>query len=205
MRMPKYRGLATHGHMHWRGDRVEGFFPSVDPVGDEKVSFKNFIVAMVGLVGGDIPPTNPALQDDMDDFADFMLEVFLPPNPVLDLANSLNGNEGAGLLFFLGLDGPSSGGPGGLHGSDGAPFFQSPPLGFTCEGCHRLDDSQGFFGTGGQASFENEPQIMKIPHLRNAYQKVGMFGMPNTDFNLPGAPGQLLTHWYSDFQMRRPR
>ena len=58
--------------------------------------------------------------------------------------------------------------------------------GFTCEGCHRHDPSQGFFGTGGHASFENEPQIFKIPHFRNLYQKVGMFGMPNVDFNLPG-------------------
>ena len=37
---------------------------------------------------------------------------------------------------------------------------------------------QGFFGTNGDASFENEPQIVKIAHLRNLYQKVGMFGMP---------------------------
>ena len=46
--------------------------------------------------------------------------------------------------------------------------------------------AQGFFGTGKEASFENESQIMKIPHFRNLYQKVGMFGMPNVDFNLPG-------------------
>ena len=32
------------------------------------------------------------------------------------------------------------------------------------------------------ASFENEEQIMKIPHLRNLYQKVGMFGMPDGGF-----------------------
>ena len=54
--------------------------------------------------------------------------------------------------------------------------------GFTCNGCHTLDASQGFFGTGGCASFENETQILKIAHLRNLYQKVGMFGMPKVDF-----------------------
>ncbi len=42
--------------------------------------------------------------------------------------------------------------------------------------------SQGFFGTDGQASFEGLPQIVKIPHLRNAYTKVGMFGFPGMPF-----------------------
>ena len=34
----------------------------------------------------------------------------------------------------------------------------------------------GFFGTDGRLSFENESQIFKVPHLRNAYQKLGMYG-----------------------------
>ena len=58
----------------------------------------------------------------------------------------------------------------------------------TCNGCHVLDRNgnsefsevkkPGFFGTDGQFSFEGESQFFKIPHLRNLYQKVGMFGMP---------------------------
>jgi len=45
----------------------------------------------------------------------------------------------------------------------------------------------GWFGTDGQSSFENEPQIFKIPHLRNMYQKIGMFGMPAApSFYVPG-------------------
>ena len=47
----------------------------------------------------------------------------------------------------------------------------------SCNDCHVLDEANGFFGTGGGQSFEGEPQNMKIPHLRNAYAKVGMFGM----------------------------
>src|SRR5262249_26337888 len=51
-------------------------------------------------------------------------------------------------------------------------------------GCHVLDRSgnlgqsahPGFFGTDGRISFEGEPQIFKVPHLRNAYQKLGMYG-----------------------------
>jgi hypothetical protein len=55
----------------------------------------------------------------------------------------------------------------------------------TCNGCHTLDPHgnaefdvyrPGFFGTSGQYSFENESQIFKVPHLRNAYAKAGMFG-----------------------------
>jgi hypothetical protein len=43
----------------------------------------------------------------------------------------------------------------------------------------------GFFGTDGRFSFEGEPQIFKIPHLRNLYQKVGKFGMPLAPLFLP--------------------
>jgi len=58
-----------------------------------------------------------------------------------------------------------------------------------CVGCHVLDPTgnaqfgvakPGFFGTDGQYSFRAEPQFVKIPHLRNVYQKVGMFGMDRT-------------------------
>lgn len=63
----------------------------------------------------------------------------------------------------------------------------------TCHGCHTLDPSgnkqfdayrPGFFGTEGKYSFENESQVMKVPHLRNLYQKVGMFGRPDSMFTL---------------------
>jgi DNA-binding beta-propeller fold protein YncE len=61
----------------------------------------------------------------------------------------------------------------------------------TCHGCHTLDPRgnaeydvyrPGFFGTSGDYSFELESQSMKVPHLRNMYQKVGMFGMPVVTF-----------------------
>jgi YVTN family beta-propeller protein len=164
------RGMSTSGPMHWRGDRSNGFFGI--NVTDEFASFMNFIVAFPGLVGGDVPPSDPGLQDDMSDFTTFVLQVMLPPNPVRALDNSLTSSEQAGMDFFDGSTGQLS---------DGA-----NANGFTCEGCHRHDPSQGFFGTGGDSSFENEPQILKIPHFRNLYQKVGMFGMPNVSFNLPG-------------------
>jgi MYXO-CTERM domain-containing protein len=164
------RGLSTSGPMHWRGDRSNGFF-GINGT-DEFNSFMNFIVAFPGLVGGATSPTDPGLQTAMADFTNFALQVMLPPNPIRALDNSLTSAQQAGMDFFDGSTGQLS---------DGANLN-----GFTCEGCHRHDPSQGFFGTGREASFEAEPQIIKIPHFRNLYQKVGMFGMPNVDFNLPG-------------------
>ncbi|MEY2931121.1 MAG: hypothetical protein RL033_1870 [Pseudomonadota bacterium] len=64
----------------------------------------------------------------------------------------------------------------------------------TCNGCHRLDpggnaefgvDRPGFFGTSGEYSVEGESQVFKIPHLRNGYQKTGMFGASFNPFFLP--------------------
>jgi hypothetical protein len=60
-----------------------------------------------------------------------------------------------------------------------------------CNGCHALDRSQGFFGTSGASTFENEAMEFKVPHLRNAYQKVGMFGEAPTDF-FPDANGSFM-------------
>jgi DNA-binding beta-propeller fold protein YncE len=171
------RGMVNSGHMHWRGDRANGFFGIDDPhSNDSRLSFKNFIVAFEGLVGSELPPTDPGLQADMDLFADFALEITLPPNPIRSLDNSLTTSQQGGRDFFNGSTGQIS---------DGSSQF--PGLtGFFCDGCHVRDGAAGFFGTGGDASFEGETQIFKIPHLRNLYQKVGMFGMPDVPFNNPG-------------------
>jgi len=177
------RGMATSGHMHWRGDRADGFFGLDGPDNnDEDLSFRNFIVAFPGLVGGDVDPSSLDFQDDMQAFADFQLQVLLPPNPIRNLDNSLASDQlpgrdvARGSSFYFGNDGNND-------CADGVCAFGGEGIfGFSCEGCHRLDPAQGFFGTGGTHSFENEQQIFKIPHLRNMYQKVGMFGNPDIDF-----------------------
>jgi DNA-binding beta-propeller fold protein YncE len=148
------RGMAHHGAMHWRGDRSVGVFGT--GAFDEELSFKNFIVAFPGLLGrnGQIPVA------DMQKFADFMLDVTYPPNPIRNLNNSLNATQTSGSNAY----------------------FSVTPTDtlFNCDGCHTLDPAQGFFGTDGSATFEGETQHFKVPHLRNAYQKIGMFGMPVT-------------------------
>jgi DNA-binding beta-propeller fold protein YncE len=156
------RGLKGSGAMHWRGDRSNPPGTAASAF-DENVSFNNFNSAFVALVGRETE-IDPA---DMQKFTDFGLEITLPPNPVRALDNSLTPAQSSGEAFFLG--------PRLSDGTTGTIFNQQ--LGFTCEGCHRLQPELGHFGTDGKASFENEEQIVKIPHLRNLYQKVGMFGV----------------------------
>ncbi len=156
------RGLANHGPMHWRGDRTGGHEePPVDPL-DEAAAFKAFNVAFDGLLGRD---TGELTDEEMQKFTDFALQITYLPNPIRQLDNALRPDEAEGRRFFF-LD----------PGLDVAE---------TCEGCHRLAPASGFFGSGGDSTTENEPQEFKVPHLRNVYQKVGAFGMPNT-LLLPG-------------------
>jgi YVTN family beta-propeller protein len=157
------RGMANAGPMHWRGDRngktnqdTGQCDASGDPLSEDQ-AFKKFIVAFDGLLGRGSPITDT----DMQRFTDFILQVTYPPNPVRNLDNSLTPDQKAGRDFFMNIT------------SDTLE---------TCNGCHHLDPSLGFFGTDGFSSFENETQHVKIPHLRNLYQKVGMFGMPGIAF-----------------------
>jgi DNA-binding beta-propeller fold protein YncE len=156
------RGMANHGPMHWRGDRTGGTGGG-DPL-DENAGFLKFIVAFDGLLGRNGPITNA----DMQAFSDFILQVAYPPNPIRDLDNSLAGAALAGSNLFFGpiTDGVRN-----------------------CDGCHEVNPGQGFFGGNGRSSIEGEPQEFKIPHLRNLYQKVGMFGMPAVQFFETGDNG----------------
>jgi YVTN family beta-propeller protein len=157
------RGMANHGPMHWRGDRTGGNDPGGDFL-DEDAAFKKFNVAFGGLLGRSGPLTDPQMQA----FTDFILQVTYPPNPIRALDNSLTTDQAAGQTFFFG---PNS------------DVLQD------CNGCHKLDPALGFFGSDGFMSFENEPQMVKIPHLRNLYQKVGMFGMQEVPFINAGNNG----------------
>lgn len=154
------RGMANHGPMHWRGDRTGGNDePSAQPDSgsfDEDAGFKKFNGAFEGLLGRSVPLD----QNEMQAFTDFILQLNYPPNPVRNLDNSLTASQQDARDFYFGPV------------SDGV---------FNCNGCHVLDEALGFFGTDGRSSFEAETQHLKIPHLRNMYQKVGMFGMGPVD------------------------
>ncbi len=183
------RGMSTHGHMHWRGDRSVGYFgEDTAQTLDERTSFKNFIVAFEGLMGLDIHLESVeasektadvvALEQDMDKFADFMLRVAMPPNPVRGLDNSLSASAQKGANFFHGerrSDGVET---------DIAENGDSPD-GVNCAGCHGVDHAKGFYGTRGEAAHGGEIQIFKVPQLRNLYTRVGMFGLPDREGFLP--------------------
>ena len=155
------KGISTHGAHHWLGDRVNGFLgvdPCNEPTGaacDEERSYFNFIVAFEGLLGMDGTISN----DEMQKFTDFTLQLQLPPNPVRNLDNSLTPQQSVGRSLFL--------------ASEEAPLSDSVA---PCDGCHTLDPAQGFFGTGGDRTFEGEPQDAKVAHMRNLYTKIGFFG-----------------------------
>ncbi len=163
------RGLKNSGAMHWRGDRSTGI-SGTDPF-SSNVSFMNFAVAFQSLIGS---PNQP-LESEMQMFADFALQVVPPPNPVRNLDNSLTAAQQQGHDFFSGSR-PSDGVNNAIVNAIAG---QSS---FSCNGCHVLDSSNGFFGTGGNQSFEGLTQIVKIPHLRNVYDKIGMFGNPAVSF-----------------------
>ena len=183
------RGLATHGAMHWRGDRADGFF-GLDPCAAatgishapcaEDLAFRNFIVAFEGLVGHD----GLIDQDDMQAFADFALQIVLPPNPVRALDNALTTSQQAGFdKFFSCGPGPARCGVRDPRATDTIE---------DCDGCHRLDPMRGFYGTGGEQTFESLTQNFKVAHLRNVYQKVGMFGGSTLDRDeVSGQVGRL--------------
>ena len=158
------RGLAAHGPMHWRGDRTAG--RNGGDALDEAGAFREFNVAFGGLLGRN----GPLDAADMDAFTNFILEVTYPPNPNRPLDNSLTPMQQAGSDFF---------------------FNNVSTAGIlTCNACHVIDPANGLFGGSGLMSFEAEPQDFKIPHLRNMYQKVGMFGMPLHEGSI--APGDSI-------------
>jgi DNA-binding beta-propeller fold protein YncE len=161
------RGMANHGPMHWRGDRTAGNDgPIAQPDSgtfDEVAAFKKFQAGFTDLLGR----SGPIDDDAMAAFTAFILQVTYPPNPIRSLDNQLTPSQQAGRDFFMNN------------------FSDFTNLG-TCASCHTLDPdanrehgvaAPGFFGTDGRYTFEAGAEPFKTPHFRNAYQKVGMFGL----------------------------
>ncbi|HEX3483295.1 MAG TPA: thrombospondin type 3 repeat-containing protein, partial [Kofleriaceae bacterium] len=166
------RGMLNSGPMHWRGDRTGGRdAPSVQPDSgafDERAAFEKFQLGFTDLLGRD-----SAIPDaDMDAFTDFILQVRYPPNPNRPLDNVPTPDQATGAQLF----GVTNCGIDSAAGSSDI---------LNCNSCHVVDPNAnpttaapGFFGTSGFSSFDFQTQLFKTPHLRNAYQKLGMFGNP---------------------------
>jgi hypothetical protein len=198
------RGMRNGGALHWRGDRATGQF-GTDAL-DSTLSFKNFAGSFKALLGNAqaaseadmekfakfqlsvlIPPNPVRNLDNSLNASQQRGQAFNAgprPSDGADIGGLLGGAGGGGIGdLFSNI--PGFGGIGGIGGIGGGGAGLGGlvgrllgPTSFTCEGCHKLNPAQGFFGTGGDGSFEALPQIFKIPQLRNMYQKVGMFGQP---------------------------
>jgi hypothetical protein len=135
----------------------------------------------------------------MTDYANFALELTYPPNPIRNLDDSLTAAQQMAFDFYTKDDSVTITVPNG----DGTSSTIRPNAAdrfHTCGGCHTLDRNgnaqygvkhPGFFGTDGKLSFENESQVFKVAHLRNMYQKIGMWGSA-IDGNFPGTQLPLL-------------
>ena len=149
------RGLRGHGPMHWRGDKTGNNRVGGETL--EEAAFKEFngaFDAFAGL-GGEIS------ESDMQAFTDFAMSITYPPNPIRQLNNELVGIELRGEEQFL----------------NGVVRIQTG-VNEVCVQCHTLDPARGLFGTKGLSSNNSQPgeKNFKIPHFRDQYQKVGMFG-----------------------------
>ena len=138
---------------------------------------------------------------DMQKFTDFALQITLPPNPVRALDNSLTRRSSAARLLLRLRR-------AGQH--DHAAARASTDVRCSTEGtARRLPSSRARLhlrrlphtrcratassAPTAAASFEDETQIVKIPHLRNAYTKVGMFGMPDVPSSTPATTATRAT------------
>jgi len=167
------RGMKHNGPMHWRGDRSGGNFTNGVPnfdgdpnALDPNQAFGKFNPAFQSLLGN----ATQLAPADMTAYTNFILRVTMPPNPIRNLDQTLTASQTTGQTFYLNTT------------SDTIK---------ACAGCHTLNQAGSAFGTGGLSTFEGLSQHFKVPQLRNAYEKVGMYGMeavPGTNIPAHGSP-----------------
>jgi len=155
------RGMEFQGPQHWRGDRTGSQRFNGESL--ERAAFKEFRGAFPELLGRDSEPT----EEQMNAFADFVLQLRYPPSPIRNLDDSLSAEQQLGEDTFFNVK------------TTGFPAPQTGNVAMvTCNECHEINPSIERFGTGTLMSFEGTEtsQDMKVAHLRNVYTRVGMFG-----------------------------
>jgi len=180
MTTQSFRGMANHGPLHWRGDRTAA--SNGGDAMDENGAFREFNGAFEGLIGR----TAPLTEQEMQAFADFALQITYPPNPNINIDNSMTPAQ-----------------------ADGRNTYMTVPVevgtGFTCNDCHVLDEVQGFFGTDGlsvtRARAPDSP-VLKIAHIRNIYTKMSVPESPG-GLTGPQARGFFLSHDGSQAKLSR--
>jgi len=121
----------------------------------DRPTLNEFNVAFEFLLGG-----QQLLQSDMDKFIAFVETLETPPNPFRNLDNTLPTQH------------PNGGDP-----LNGFILFQfgNLALPLNCNNCHKFPT--GTDGLGVSGSVVGTAQALKVPHLRNVYEKTGL------DFN----------------------
>ena len=156
------RGMAHAGPMHFRGDRSGAMLDDpTDPL-DERGAFLTFQPAFDGLLGRD---EGALTEEQIHAFADFVLQVTYPPNPNRPLNNQLAGEAAAGSDLFRSLV-----------------QFGEIQQHARCVGCHVVDPARGFFGQD-KITTQGVLEPFKTPHMRNLYERIGMFGMTTAPLN----------------------
>jgi YVTN family beta-propeller protein len=173
------RGLKGLEPLHWRGDRT---------------NFLHFNIGFPGLVGG-----NLLSEPDMAVYRDFINSIVFQANP--------NQNLDRTLPATIADANPSAGSNSYMN------FVFEPANNLRCITCHAQTAFQLPAGTGaGRNIIEgarlNDSQHVKIPHLRNLYQKTGFANTPGAEslagfgFTHNGRDATLFDHFAaSRFQL----
>lgn len=156
------RGMEFQGPQHWRGDRTGKDRYNGESL--ERAAFKEFRGAFTGLLGRAEEPT----EDELNKFADFVLQMRYPPNPNRNLDDTLTETAKLGENIYF---------------NEKTTGFEAESTGnvamIACNGCHEVDPDIERYGSSTLMSFEGTEttQDMKVAHLRNVYTRVGMFGL----------------------------
>jgi len=192
------RGIADSGPLHWRGDRQGLARKEGESIAS--AAFKEFNGAFVSLLGRHAPLTDEQMQR----FTGFALQLTYPPNPIRALNNSLDELQAEGKRIFF-------------EDRTTTPVISNiGPFMNRCVQCHELNPAEGKYGTGGTMAGIKTSQDFKVPHLRNLYQKVGMFGVDSVLNGLPlylpqirgfgfdheGVQDTIFTHFMFGFNLR---
>ncbi len=173
------RGIADSGPLHWRGDRTGINRAPGESV--ESAAFKEFNATFENLHGRESRLT----EEQMQAFTDFALQITYPPNPVRSLDNSLTLLQAEGRRIFH------------EDRTSMRLFSFGGPVTDRCVECHELDPQNRKFGTGGKMANVRGAQDGKVPHLRNMYQKVGMFDFDSVSRGMPADLPQIRGFGYN--------
>ncbi len=159
---------------HWRGDRD---------------GIEEFAGAFAGLQGAD----EPLPDDEMQEFENFLATIHFPPNPFRNFDNTLPTNLPLPGHYTTGRFGPAGQPLPNGNAVNGLTAYRTGNLDVVnCVACHTLPNGAGTdtvftgfsflpipIGPNGErhlalVSVDGSTNVsMKVPHLRNQYDKVG--------------------------------